>query len=100
MNAAVGGFFRGQLVVALIVGTMASIGLLIIGLPFWLLIGMVAGLFNMIPLIGPYIGGIPALVIALTTKEPITAAVGGRWSWCRSSRSTTTSSRRWSCSGW
>jgi predicted PurR-regulated permease PerM len=73
MNAAVGGFFRGQLVVALIVGVMASLGLLIIGLPFWLLIGMVAGFFNMIPLVGPYIGGIPALVIALTTKEPITA---------------------------
>jgi predicted PurR-regulated permease PerM len=73
MNAAVGGFFRGQLVVASIVGVLASIGLLIIGLPFWLLIGMVAGFFNMIPLIGPYIGGIPALVIALTTKEPITA---------------------------
>ena len=73
MNAAVGGFFRGQLVVAFIVGTLASIGLLIIGLPFWLLIGMVAGFFNMIPLIGPYIGGIPALVIALTTREPITA---------------------------
>jgi predicted PurR-regulated permease PerM len=73
MNAAVGGFFRGQLVVALIVGTLASIGLLIIGLPFWLLIGMVAGFFNMIPLIGPYIGGAPALVIALTTREPITA---------------------------
>jgi predicted PurR-regulated permease PerM len=73
MNAAVGGFFRGQLVVASIVGVLASIGLLIIGLPFWLLIGMVAGFFNMIPLVGPYIGGIPALVIALTTKEPITA---------------------------
>ena len=73
MNAAVGGFFRGQLVVATIVGVLASVGLLIIGLPFWLLIGMVAGFFNMIPLIGPYIGGIPALVIALTTKEPITA---------------------------
>jgi predicted PurR-regulated permease PerM len=72
MNAAVGGFFRGQLVVALIVGILASIGLFIIHLPFWLLIGMVAGFFNMIPLVGPYIGGIPALVIALTTKEPIT----------------------------
>ncbi len=73
MNAAVGGFFRGQLVVALIVGILASLGLLIIGLPFWLLIGMLAGLFNMIPLVGPYIGGVPALVIALTTREPITA---------------------------
>ena len=35
---------------------------------------MIAGVFNMIPLVGPYIGGIPALVIALTTREPITAA--------------------------
>jgi predicted PurR-regulated permease PerM len=73
MNAAVGGFFRGQLVVALIVGVLASLGLFLIHLPFWLLIGMLAGFFNMIPLVGPYIGGIPALVIALTTKEPITA---------------------------
>ncbi|MGH9043219.1 MAG: AI-2E family transporter [Acidimicrobiia bacterium] len=73
MNSAVGGFFRGQLLVALIVGILCSIGLKIIDLPFWLLIGMVAGLFNVIPLVGPYIGGIPALVIALTTEEPITA---------------------------
>jgi predicted PurR-regulated permease PerM len=64
---AIGGFFRGQLIVALIVGTMVSIGLLVIDLPFWLLVGMIAGLFNMIPLIGPYIGGIPGIVIALTT---------------------------------
>jgi predicted PurR-regulated permease PerM len=73
INAAVGGFFRGQLLVALIVGILCSVGLRIIDLPFWLLIGMVAGLFNIIPLVGPYIGGIPALVIALTTQEPITA---------------------------
>jgi predicted PurR-regulated permease PerM len=67
LGRAIGGFFRGQLVVAFIVGTMVSIGLAIIDLPFWLLIGMIAGLFNMIPLIGPYIGGIPGVVIALTT---------------------------------
>jgi predicted PurR-regulated permease PerM len=73
VNQAVGGFFRGQLVVALIVGALSSIGMLIIDLPFWLLIGMVAGFFNLIPLIGPYIGAVPGIVIALTTQEPITA---------------------------
>jgi predicted PurR-regulated permease PerM len=73
INAAVGGFFRGQLLVAFIVGVLSSIGLRIIDLDFWLLIGMVAGIFNIIPLVGPYIGGVPALVIALTTREPITA---------------------------
>jgi predicted PurR-regulated permease PerM len=73
INSAVGGFFRGQLLVAFIVGVLSSIGLRVINLDFWLLIGMVAGVFNIIPLVGPYIGGVPALVIALTTREPITA---------------------------
>jgi predicted PurR-regulated permease PerM len=73
VNQAVGGFFRGQLVVAFIVGALSSIGMRIIDLPFWLLIGMVAGFFNLIPLIGPYIGAVPGIVIALTTQEPITA---------------------------
>ena len=69
LNRSIGGFFRGQLLVALIVGIMVSIGLAIIQLPFWLLIGMVAGLFNVIPLIGPWVGGVPGVVIALTTGD-------------------------------
>ncbi|MGH9117988.1 MAG: AI-2E family transporter [Acidimicrobiales bacterium] len=73
LNRAIGGFFRGQLVVALIVGTLVSIGLAIIDLPFWLIIGMIAGLFNMIPLIGPYIGGIPGVIVALATGNLTTA---------------------------
>ena len=57
IGQAVGGFFRGQLLVALFVGVASSIGLWIIGLPFWLLVGMVAGVFNLVPLVGPFIGG-------------------------------------------
>jgi predicted PurR-regulated permease PerM len=57
IGLAVGGFFRGQLVVALLVGAMSALGFWIIGLPFWLLIGAIAGFFNLIPLVGPYIGG-------------------------------------------
>ena len=67
LNRSIGGFFRGQLLVALIVGIMVSIGLAIIQLPFWLLVGMVAGLFNVIPLVGPWVGGVPGVIIALTT---------------------------------
>ncbi len=70
LSLAIGGFFRGQLAVAIIVGLMASVGLWIIGLRFWLLIGMIAGFFNMIPLVGPYIGAVPGIVIALTTADP------------------------------
>jgi len=73
LNRAVGGFFRGQLAVAAIVGVLCSIGLAIIGLRFWFLVGMIAGLFNIVPLIGPWIGGIPGLVIAFTTGSPLQA---------------------------
>lgn len=73
LNRAMGGFFRGQLAVALIVGVLCSIGLAIIGLKFWFLVGMIAGLFNLIPLIGPWIGGIPGVAIALTTGSPLQA---------------------------
>ncbi len=73
LNRAIGGYFRGQLAVAAIVGTMASIGMLIIDLPFWLIVGIIAGLFNMIPLIGPWIGAVPGIIIALTTRDVGTA---------------------------
>ncbi len=73
LNRAIGGFFRGQLLVAAIVGVMCSIGLLIIGLRFWFLVGMIAGLFNIIPLIGPWVGGIPGIVIAVTTGSALQA---------------------------
>jgi predicted PurR-regulated permease PerM len=73
ISQAVGGFFRGQLLVALFVGVASSIGLWAVGLPFWLLVGMVAGVFNLVPLIGPFIGGGLAVVIALVAGEPLTA---------------------------
>lgn len=73
LNRAVGGFFRGQLIIAAIVGVLCSIGLAAIGLKFWFLIGMIAGFFNIIPLIGPWVGGLPGVAIALTTGSPLQA---------------------------
>jgi predicted PurR-regulated permease PerM len=75
LSTAIGGYFRGQLAVAFVVGTMASIGMLLIDLPFWLIVGMVAGLFNMIPLIGPWVGAVPGIAIAITTGGGVRQAV-------------------------
>jgi predicted PurR-regulated permease PerM len=60
---AVGGFFRGQLVVAAIVGVLSALLLFLVGIPFWLPIGLLVGFFNLIPLIGPFIGGLIAVII-------------------------------------
>jgi predicted PurR-regulated permease PerM len=75
LSRAIGGYFRGQLAVAFVVGTMSSIGMLLIDLPFWLIVGMVAGLFNLIPLIGPWVGAVPGIVIALTTGGGMPKAI-------------------------
>jgi predicted PurR-regulated permease PerM len=57
VGRAIGGFLKGQLLVAFTVGVLSAFGFWIIGLPFWLVIGMIAGFFNLVPLIGPFIGG-------------------------------------------
>lgn len=67
LAVSVGGFFRGQLLVALFVGLASMLALWLVGLPYWALVGVICGIFNLVPMIGPYIGGIPALFIAFTT---------------------------------
>jgi predicted PurR-regulated permease PerM len=57
IGRAIGGFFRGQLLVALLVGLLSALGFALIRLPFWLVIGAIAGFFNLVPLVGPFIGG-------------------------------------------
>ncbi|HVE91788.1 MAG TPA: AI-2E family transporter [Actinomycetota bacterium] len=72
VGRAMGGFFRGQLFVALVVGIMSALGLRLIGLPYWLVVGLIAGFFNIVPLIGPFIGAIPGILIAGALRPPIT----------------------------
>ncbi len=70
IGRAVGGFFRGQLLVALFVGVASSFALWIVGLPFWILVGLATGLFNLVPLIGPFIGGGIAILVAFAADQP------------------------------
>lgn len=58
------GFIRGQLLVALFVGVTSGIALVLLGVEFAILIGILAGITNIIPYLGPIIGGVPAAIIA------------------------------------
>jgi predicted PurR-regulated permease PerM len=69
-GTAVAAFVRGQLLVALIVGAASSGALLLLDLPFWLIIGMAAGVLNLVPFVGPFVGGALAVVVALVEGEP------------------------------
>jgi predicted PurR-regulated permease PerM len=77
LSTAVGGFLRGQMLVAIIVGVMTSVGFWAIDLPFWLLIGMIAGFLNIIPLVGPWVGGALGVLTALATRDLQTALWAG-----------------------
>ena len=65
VTTALGSFVRGQLLVAFIVGVASSIGLWLLGIPFWLIIGILAGILNLIPFAGPVVGGAVAAIVAL-----------------------------------
>jgi predicted PurR-regulated permease PerM len=69
----VSGFVRGQLLVALIVGVLSSIGLWLLGVPFWLVIGMTAGFLNIIPFVGPFAGAALAGMVSLLFNDVPTA---------------------------
>jgi predicted PurR-regulated permease PerM len=58
-------YIRGQLLLCLFVGGLATIALFIIGVPFALLLGLIAGIFEILPYVGPILGAIPAIVVAL-----------------------------------
>ncbi|MGI6669062.1 MAG: AI-2E family transporter [Acetivibrionales bacterium] len=62
------GFIQGQLMTALIVGILETIGLMLINMKYPLVLGMIGGLGNVIPYFGPYIGAIPAVALALTVS--------------------------------
>jgi predicted PurR-regulated permease PerM len=67
--AAIGGFFRGQLLVASFVAVASMVVLWAVGLPYWAVVGLIAGVFNLVPMIGPYIGGVVAIFIAITADR-------------------------------
>jgi predicted PurR-regulated permease PerM len=72
-----GSFFRGQLLVAVFVGIASAVGLTVVGIPFAAVVGLIAGVFNLVPLIGPFIGAIPAVILALLSDQPVDAVWAG-----------------------
>ncbi|EHL99273.1 hypothetical protein HMPREF9103_01102 [Lentilactobacillus parafarraginis F0439] len=66
MNRTISKYISGQMIECLFVGTFTAIGYLIIGLPYALLLGVIAGICNIIPYLGPYIGIAPALMVSFS----------------------------------
>jgi predicted PurR-regulated permease PerM len=70
LDQVVGGFIRGQLIVAVIVGLLVTLLLSGLHVRYALLIGVIAGVLDVIPYIGAVAGWLPAFFIALFTNGP------------------------------
>jgi predicted PurR-regulated permease PerM len=68
MQKRVGFWLRGQLVLGLVIGVAVYIGLLILGVPYALLLGLIAGLLEIIPYAGPILSSVPILIIAFSVS--------------------------------
>jgi predicted PurR-regulated permease PerM len=69
------GFVRGQVLLALIIGIAVTVILLSTGVPYAILLGALAGLATVIPIVGEFIGGIPVCLVTLVTAGPLKALI-------------------------
>jgi predicted PurR-regulated permease PerM len=74
MDKAVGGYFRTRLMIALIMGVMYAVGWGIAGVPYWLLVGMLAGLLGIIPYAATFAWIIAMLLRFLELEAGITGS--------------------------
>jgi predicted PurR-regulated permease PerM len=68
IDRTLGGYIRGQLTLGVIVGVIITAGLLLLGVPFAFILGIVAGLTELVPIIGPWIGGAAGVLVTLATE--------------------------------
>lgn len=66
METKVGAYVAGQGILCLVIGILALVAYMLIGLPYPLVLALVAGVMEAVPMVGPLLGAIPASVIALS----------------------------------
>lgn len=65
MRREVAGYFRSQLLVSGSTGALTALALLVLGIPSWLPLGLLMGLCDFIPYVGPWLGAVPIVLFSL-----------------------------------
>ncbi len=76
ISVKVSAWLGGQLLLGAIIGTTATIGLWLLGVPYFFVLGLIAGIGELIPMVGPILSAIPALIVALTVSPGMALGVG------------------------
>lgn len=69
-NTKFGEYIIAKFIEATILGSSVTLGLLVVGFPYPFVLGFVAGITNILPYIGPILGFVPAVIVALLTHDP------------------------------
>jgi predicted PurR-regulated permease PerM len=77
VDKVIGGFVRGQVLLAFGVGIAGTIVLLAVGVPYAILLGLLAGVVSIVPLVGPIIALVPVVLIAFFTVGLVKVIVVG-----------------------
>ncbi len=72
----VSAWLRAQFVLAGVMGTFAAVGLGAMGVPYFYVVALVAAIGETIPIVGPIIGGVTAVAVALTVSPKLALMVG------------------------
>ena len=75
IDGQLGSYIRGQMLVSLCIGILSITALAILRVPYFLIIGAVAGVANMIPYFGPIVGAVPAIILNVIDKGSLSAAL-------------------------
>lgn len=75
-NTKFGEYIIAKFIEATILGSVVTLGLLLIGFPYPFILGFVAGVTNILPYLGPILGVIPGVLIALLSKDPNASMLG------------------------
>lgn len=77
VEVTLGAWLRGQVLLMIIIGLASLAGLLLLGVPYAPALAVIAGLTEAIPVVGPILGGIPAVLVALTVSGETALLVAG-----------------------
>ncbi len=72
MREKLGAWMRGQLVLSLVIGTLVTVGLSLIGVKYAAVLGLLAGILEFIPILGPVFASLPALFFAFSSGGSVT----------------------------
>jgi predicted PurR-regulated permease PerM len=71
----VGGYIRGQVALALLIGALVGLGMLVLGVPYAILLGVLAFVLEFIPILGTLVSGAICVLVALTQGFLLAAVV-------------------------